>query len=212
MSAGTVVLIYGEPETGKSTLAMQCTVNCAIQGFKVLFLDCDGTFSSKRLAQLSSDKFDNVAEFVILARPTDFREQAAVADRLPEYTSKGFGLIVIDTVTGLYRARVAETSGKAFGLNRELNRHLAMIAQTAKIQKIPVIMTSQVHDVFSETEHDVAPVATRVLKFWADDIIAMRPTEDAQVIKAVLEETPRRKSEVTCYLRIRESGIQDYQY
>jgi len=208
-STGSVNMIYGEPETGKSTLAMQCSVNCALQGLKVLFVDCDGTFSPKRLEQLSSGKFDEVAEFVILVRPADFREQTAVADRISEYTAKGFGLVVIDTVTGLYRARVAETSGKAFGLNRELNRQMASIAQMAKVQKIPVIVTSQVYGVFGEPVSGVAPVATRVLKFWSDEIIAMKPTEDMQIIKAVLEETQKRHSEVTCYVRIRESGLQD---
>ena len=211
ISPGSVILIYGEPETGKTTLAIQCAVNCAMQGLKVLFVDCDNTFSPKRLAQLSSGKFDEVAELIILMRPTDFKEQTVVADRLGDYTAKGFGLVVIDTVTGLYRARVAETSGKAFGLSRELNRQLANIAQTAKLQKIPVVMTSQVHGVFSETsETSVAPVATRVLKFWADEVIAMKPTENAQVIKAVLEETRRRPQETFCYLRIEESGIHDY--
>jgi len=208
-SGGSLNLIYGEAETGKSTLAMQCTVNCALQGLKVLFVDCDGTFSPKRLEQLSSGRFDEVAEFVILIRPVDFREQTAVADRISEYTAKGFGLVVIDTITGLYRAKVAETSGKAFGLNRELNRQMANIAQMAKVQKIPAIVTSQVYGVFGETESSVAPVATRVLKFWADEIIAMKPTEDFQIIKAVLEETPKRTNEVTCYVRIRESGLQD---
>ncbi len=209
LSTSSVTLIYGEPETGKSTLAMQCAVNCASQGLKVLFIDCDGTFSAERLEQLSAGKFDEVAELVILIKPTDFKEQAAVADRLSEYTAKGFGLVVIDTVTGLYRARVAEVSGKSFGFNRELNRQMANIAQTAKIQKIPIIVTSQVHSVLGE-DNVVAPVATRVLKFWADEIIAMKPTEDMQIIKAVVEETSKRQTEVTCYVRIRASGIEDY--
>jgi KaiC/GvpD/RAD55 family RecA-like ATPase len=45
ISPETVTLIYGEPETGKTTLAMQCAVNCA-SNFKV-FVDCDNTFYAK---------------------------------------------------------------------------------------------------------------------------------------------------------------------
>jgi hypothetical protein len=86
---------------------------------------------------------------------------------------------------------------------------MANIAQTAKIQKLPIVVTSQVHGVFGENQTSVAPVATRVLKFWADEIVAMKPTENAQVIKVVLEETPRRPHDVTCYLRIQESGLKD---
>jgi DNA repair protein RadB len=210
ISPASITLIYGEPETGKTTLAMQCAVNCAMQGYKTLFVDCDGMFSAKRLSQVASGRFEEIAELVILVKPKDFREQTAVVDRLSEYTAKNFGLVIIDTVTSLYRLNVAESSKKTFGLNRELNRQMAILAQTAKTQKIPIIVTSQVRSVFNEATVSVAPVATRVLKFWADTIIAMKPTENPQIITAVLEKTPKRTREVACRLRIEASGIRDY--
>ncbi len=212
ISPESITLIYGEPETGKTTLAMQCAVNCALQGYKTLFMDCDNMFSAKRLSQVAMGQFEEIAELVILVRPNDFREQNAVVDRLAEYTAKNFGLVVIDTVTSLYRVNVAESSKKTFGLNRELNRQMAILAQTAKTQKIPIVVTSQVRSVFNETNVSVAPVATRVLKFWADTIIAMKPTENPQVIKAVLEKTPKRTQDATCYLRIEETGLRDYRF
>ena len=212
ISPASVTLIYGEPETGKTTLAMQCTVNCAMQGYKTLFVDCDNTFSAQRLAQVASGKFEEIADLIILIRPADFGEQTAVIDSLQEYTAKNFGLVVIDTFNSLYRAKVAESSGKAFGLNRELNRQLAVLAQTAKTQKTPIIITSQVRSVFNETYVSVAPVATRVLKFWADTIIAMKPAENPQTIKAVIEKKGEKAQEATCYLKIDETGIHDYPF
>jgi DNA repair protein RadB len=211
ISPESVMLIYGEAETGKSTLAMQCTVNCAVQHLKALYVDCDGTFSAKRLSQLAAGKFDEIAELILLVKPKDFREQTAFIDRLAEYAVNNVGLVVIDTVTSLYRVQVAESSGKAFGLNRELNRQMAIVAQTAKTKKIPMIVTSQVRSVFSETESVVEPVGNRVLKFWADTIIAMKPTENPQVIKAVLEKSSK-EGEVTCHLRINATGIHDYPF
>jgi len=210
ISPESVTLIYGEPETGKTTLAMQCAVNCAMQGYKTLFVDCDNTFSAKRLSQVASGKFEEIADLIILVKPADFGEQAAVIDRISEYTAKNFGLVVIDTFNSLYRAKVAESSGKAFGLSRELNRQLAILAQTAKTQKTPVVTTSQVRSVFNESYANVAPVATRVLKFWADTIIAMKPAENPQTIKAVLEGKDEKTQEAACYLRIDETGIHDY--
>ncbi|HYA78481.1 MAG TPA: ATPase domain-containing protein [Verrucomicrobiae bacterium] len=211
ISPESVTLIYGEPETGKTTLAIQCTVSCALQNYKTLFVDCDNTFSTERLSQLSADKFDQVAEQVILVKPKDFHEQMAVIDCIQDYTEKNFGLIVIDTFTSLYGAKVAESSGKAFSVNRELNRQLAILAQTAKIRKIPVIIVSQVRSVFDNPNVSIAPVANRVLKFWADTIIAMKPTEYPQTIKAVLE-TRDNKQEVTCYVQIGETGIKDTEF
>jgi DNA repair protein RadB len=212
ISPESVTLIYGEPETGKTTLAMQCAVNCAMQNLKTLFVDCDNTFSPKRLSQVASGKFEEIADLIILIKPVDFKEQTAVIDRISEYTAKNFGLVVIDTFTSLYRAEVAESSGKAFGPNRELNRQMAILSQTAKTQKMPMVITSQVRSVFDDSYVSVAPVATRVLKFWADTIIAMKPTENPQTIKAVLEKTHEKAQEATCHLRIDETGIHDYPF
>jgi len=211
ISPETVTLIYGEPETGKSTLAVQCAVSCGLQNLKVLFVDCDNTFSPKRLSQITDDKFDAIAEQIILVKPKDFREQTAVIDHIADYTAKGFGLIVIDTFTSLYGAKVSQIEGKAFSINRELNRQLAILAESAKTRKIPIVITSQVRSVFDDPNAGVRPVATRVLKFWADTIISLKPTESS-IVKAVVEKSRVNTAEVTCYVQILEKGIVDAEF
>ena len=206
----SVSLIYGEAETGKTTLAMQCAMNCARQGYKILFVDCDGTFSTRRLSQMASEKFKEIAELIILMKPNNFREQTLVIDQLTDYITKNFGLVIIDTVTTLYRVKIAEFPEKSFELNRELNRQMALLAQIAKTQKIAVLMTSQVRSVFQEAHVSIEPVATRVLKFWADVIIAMKPTENPRIIKAILEKSPKMVQPLTCHLKIEETGVNEY--
>jgi len=206
-SIGNVSLIYGEPETGKTTITLQCAVNCAKQGYKTLFIDCDASFSTKRLFQIAHGKFDEIAESIFLMRPKDFREQALVIDQLTKYLTRKFGLIVVDTITSLYRAKIAERPGKSFELNRELNRQLALLAQIAKTNKIAVLITSQVRSVFNETHVSIEPVATRVLKFWAEVILVMRPTEKPQIVKVTVEKSPYRVQNVTQFLRIEEAGL-----
>lgn len=209
----TVSLIYGEAETGKTTLAMQCAVNCAKKGYKTLFVDCDGTFSALRLSQIASESFKEIADLVILAKPNNFREQAMLIDQLTDLIAKNFGLVIIDTITSLYRVKIAESPEKAFDLNRELNRQMALLAQNAKTQKVAVLVTSQVRSVLNDTYVHVEPVATRVLKFWAETIIDMKPTETPQEIKAILEKIPikdKKPQPITCYLKIDETGIHEY--
>lgn len=206
----SVTLIYGEAETGKTTLALQCALTCATQGCKTLFVDCDGSFSAQRLSQIASERFEEIAELIILMRPNDFREQATVIDHLTDYVTKNFGLVVFDTITSLYRLRVAESPSKTFKFNRDLNRQLAVLAQIAKTQKIAVLMTSQVHSVMNAIPVAVEPVATRVLKFWADTVIAIKPTENVKMIKMILEKNPQKLPSKTCNLRIEEAGIQEY--
>jgi DNA repair protein RadB len=205
-----ISLVYGEAETGKTTLSMQCAVNCAKRGYKTLFVDCDGTFSAQRLSQIASQDFKNISELIILMKPNNFSEQAIVIERLTDYITKSFGLVVIDTFTSLYRAEIAEYPEKTFELNRELNRQMACLAQIAKTQKIAILTTSQVRSVFNEALVSIEPVANRVLKFWAETIIAMKPTENPQIIKAILEKSPIKVQLLTCHLKIEETGIYDY--
>jgi len=209
----TISLIYGEAETGKTTLAIQCAVNCSKQGYKVLFVDSDRTFSTRRLSQIASENFKEIAERIILMKPSDFREQTLVVDQLTDFVAKNFGLVVFDTITSLYRAKVSESPEKTFSLNRELNRQMALLAQTARTQKIAVLITSQVRSAFNNHHMITEPVATRVLKFWAETIISMKPTENPQVIKATLEKSPikdKKAQPLTCHLKIEKTGIHEY--
>jgi RecA/RadA recombinase len=147
-------------------------------------------------------------------KPKDFREQTIVVDQIQDYATNNVGLIIIDTFTSLYGAKVSEASGKsnAFSVNRELNRQLALLAQTVKIRKIPVIITSQVRSVFNDQSTSVRPVATRVLKFWADTIIALKPIDNPKKIKVVVEKAREIDQEVICYVQIGVKGIEDTQF
>jgi RecA/RadA recombinase len=141
-------------------------------------------------------------------RPSNFAEQATTVDRLPEYLTDHFGLVVVDTLTSLYRVKIAEYPRRAFELNRELNRQLALLAQISKMHKIAVLAVSQVSASFKEEQTSIEPVATRVLKFWADTIMDMKPTEKTKIVKLVLEKASKLQP-TTYYLSITESGIHE---
>jgi RecA/RadA recombinase len=204
-----VCLVYGEAETGKSTFALQCAVNCAGLGYKTLYIDCDGMFSAKRLSQIASEKFEEAADLIILMKPTSFEEQATIVDRLASYVSGSFGLVAVDTITSLYRLEVSRYPSKAFKLNRELNTQLASLAQVARIQRIAVLAVSQVRTAFKEDHVSIEPVATRVLKFWTDTVINMKPTENPQTVKAIFEKAPFGTLPQTYNLRLEETGIHE---
>jgi DNA repair protein RadB len=206
-SVDSVTLVYGEAETGKTTLAMQCAANCAKEGYKTLFVDSDGTFSAQRLSQIVPERFKEVPELIILIRPNDFREQMLVVDQLTDYINQNFKLVVFDTMTSLYRLRIAETPSKTFELNRELNRQLAVLAQAARTQRIVILLTGQVHNVLNKVPVSIEPVATRVLKFWADTVLDMKLTQNPRNIEATVEKNALGLPPMTCTLRIEESGI-----
>jgi DNA repair protein RadB len=205
-----MVLVYGEAETGKTTLALQCAVNCAKMEYKTIFIDCDHTFFPRRMAQIAGDDFDDLAPQTILMRPEDFEQQAVVIDRLSDYISKKVGFIAVDTITGLYREKVGDNMKKTFALNRELNRQMACLAQITKTQKVASLVISQVRSVVLQEREAVQPVAMRVLKFWADTTISLKPTARANVIKATVEAHRHEKTGKAVFLEIEEKGLHDY--
>jgi len=207
--ADGISLVYGEAETGKTSLAIQCAVNCGRMGNKSLFIDSDGTFSSKRLSQIANYDYDKVSSSIILMKPTTFQEQIRIIDHLEEYMTRKFGLMIVDTITSLYRVEL-EGPKETFVLNRELNRQVALLTQIAKTHKIPALITSQVRSVFLGNQVSIEPVATRVLKFWSDVVLNLELTGQTRVIKALLEKHPEHKRSASCYVKIERTGIQDY--
>ena len=204
-----VSLVYGEAETGKTSLAIQCAVNCARIGYKSFFVDSDDAFSSKRLSQIAHQDYEKVSPFIFLMKPTTFQEQNRVVDHIEEYTARNFGLIVIDTITSLYRVAL-DGSKLAFTLNRELNRQVALLTQFAKTRKVAALIISQVRNVFLEDRVNLEPVASRVLRFWSDIVLKLALTSQTRVIEALLEKHPERKGSMSCYARIEGPGIRDY--
>ncbi|MGD8545102.1 MAG: ATPase domain-containing protein [Candidatus Bathyarchaeota archaeon] len=202
-----VTMIYGAAETGKSTFVMQCAVNCARYDHKTLFVDCDGTFSARRISQVASQDFEEIAKLIILMKPKEFSEQTVIIEQLADYITSSFGLIAIDTITSLYSKEISEYPKKTFQLNREINRQMALLAQTAKTQKIVILTTSQVRSAFTGAITGIEPVATRVLKFWSDTVITLNPTKTPQIVKAILEKTSRKVKRAKVNLRIDETGI-----
>lgn len=207
---GDVSLVYGEAETGKTCLAIQCAVNAARLGCKTIFIDSDGTFSPRRLSQIAYHDLDEVSPLITLVKPSNFLEQALAIDRLDEYLTPTVGLVVIDTVTSLYRVEIGEEKEATFSLNRELGRQLACLAQIAKTRKVATLLTSQVRSVFLEGFVETEPVATRVLRFWSDTVLNFKPASQRSTLKAVLEKHSERKCPISCYLSIGETGVCDF--
>jgi len=207
--AEAVSLVYGEAETGKTSLAVQCAVNCARRGIKSLFIDTDGTFSYERLSQIAEYDYEKISPLMIIMRPTTFQEQSEAIDQVEKVVTNKFGLIIVDTVTSLYRVELDDTK-ETYAANRELNRQLAVLTQIAKTCGVAALIISQVRSVpFGETV-EMKPVATRVLNYWSEVVLDMKQTGQTRVIKVLREKHPSIKGTGFIYVRIESAGITDY--
>jgi len=205
---GEIVLLYGEAETGKTTLAIQSAVNSARIGFKTLYVDCEGAFTVERLSQIAFSDFEEVSEMIILTRPSSFQEQIEIIDELEKFINRRFGLIVFDTVTSLYRSEIMGKN-EAFNLNRELNRQVAVLMQIARTIPLSVLLLSQVRS--SMQGVDVVPVATRILKFWSSSVVKLSRAGRRNMVRAFVEKSGGKERRYSFLLSIEEDGIHDYE-
>jgi len=207
--AGAVSLIYGEAETGKTSLAVQCAVNCARRGIKSLFIDTDGTFSYERLSQIAEYDYEKISPLMIIMRPTTFQEQSRAIDQLEKVITRKFGLIIVDTVTSLYRVELDDPQ-ETYAASRELNRQLAVLTQIVKTRGVAALIISQVRSVPLGETIEMKPVATRVLNYWSDIVLDMKQTGQTRVIKVLREKHPKIKGTGFIYIKIESTGINDY--
>jgi RecA/RadA recombinase len=204
---GGMCLLYGEAETGKSALAIQCAVNCTRLGLKTLYVDSEGTFLPERLSQIASQDFEEASDSIIIARPMTFEEQITLVDDLEKFMNKRFGLVVFDTISSLYRSELLNKK-ETFSLNRQLNRQVATLADIAKTLELSVLLVSQVRSVMPES--DVVPVATRVLRFWCDAVVGLSRIGQRNMVRASVKKSGEGETEISFYLVIGEDGLHDY--
>jgi len=204
---GEVTLVYGEPSTGKTSLAIQCAVACAKRGLKTIFVDSENTFSPNRLAQIAGSKLDEVSTLIFVFKPRSFQEQSSLIDALANYNLSSIALVVVDTVTALYRAELGPAEN-IFALNMELNWQLAYLNELARNYGTAVLLTGQVRSVVrGGLAERIEPVANRLLKFWAQTVISLRAVSDSTTREAILEKELQSGELIRCLYVLVENGM-----
>lgn len=192
-----ISLFYGPPASGKSNFSILASCFVAKTGKKVVFIDSEGSFSYDRVKQITIGVPENVLKNIVLIKLNSFEEQAETFGKL----SKGFlekskvmkekidsndvdvGLIVVDSITMLYRLELAMARKKGIDALRMVNSKLAVQMKTlheiARKKCIPIIVTAQVYkDFFSEEAEKnqtsgVNVIGGDILKYWSKCIIEL---------------------------------------
>jgi len=203
-----ITLIYGEAATGKTTAAIQVAILTALGGFKVLFIDSDNSFTQQRFHQICGSKTRSVSERIMLFFPETFEEQRTLVESLNNYITPSVGLVVIDSMSTLYRAAFPKADS-IFNLNRDLTRQLAYLADLTLSKKIACLITSQVHASLKPSRDQIEPIARRAVLHFPGTIIRIRSSPNPRVKEFILERPMRADAVRRCLVEITESGLQD---
>jgi DNA repair protein RadB len=180
-----ITLFYGPAASGKSNFAMLVACHNAKKDKKVIFIDTEGSFSLDRVKQITGGIPEMALKNIVIYNPTNFQEQKqAFFKMLGELKSKNIGLIVVDSITMLYRLELADARKigmeKVRDVNNDLVRQMRALYEIARKQEIPVLITSQVYTELSREdwldgkEGEIHVVGGDILKYWSKCIIELQ--------------------------------------
>jgi len=181
-----ITTIYGAAGTGKTNFCLLAAISQAKKGNKIIFIDTEGGFSVERVKQIAGENYQEVLKNILLLKPVNFNEQEkAFSELLKEIKSKGFGLIVVDGMTMLYRLELAEAiksreEEKIREINSKLARQMRTLAEIARNRNIPVLVTNQAYSEFLSEEEfkagkkaEMRMVGGDILRYWSKCIIEL---------------------------------------
>ncbi len=197
-----ITTVYGPAGTGKTNLAVMSAVSVASSGKKVIYVDTEGGFSVERLKQLTTSH-EEVLEQILFLKPTTFQEQVEAFDKLKELVNAKIGLIVVDSISMLYRLELG-SSEDVYDVNRAFGKQIAALTEIARKKGIPVLLTNQVYSMFDEREK-IQMVGGDFLKYSSKCLLELQITP-ANNRRAILKKHRSMAPEKEAIFHIVEKG------
>lgn len=195
--------VYGPSGSGKTLFCVLCSIETAKLGKKVIFVDTEGGFSIERLKQLT-EQYDNVLEKVIFFRPTSFKEQKRVFEKLKDVINEKTGLIIVDTISMLYRLELGKNDD-VYEINRELGQQISYLNEIARKKDAAVLITNQVYSDF-ENKGNVRMVGGDILKYGSKCLIELKKLKNSRRL-AILKKHRSIKEDKKVIFDIVNKGI-----
>ncbi len=162
--------IYGPAGSGKTTVCLLAAISTIKQGKKVIIIDTEGGFSPIRFMQLTN-KDKTFFEHVFILKPVTFQEQIKTINKLKDLISKNIGLIIVDTISYLYRIEMGK-GNEIKQINNELGLQVSYLTEIARKHNIPILITNQVYADFDEKDA-VKMVGGDILKYGSKCLIEL---------------------------------------
>lgn len=200
----SVTTIYGPAGSGKTNISLLAALNTAKLGKKVIYIDTEGGFSISRLEQLSPNyKKTKLLEKIVFLQPTNFEEQKKAFEKLKSIVNSNIGLIIVDTLTMLYRLE-KHTTNEIHDINGELALQIGLLSEIARKKLIPVLITNQVYTSFDSGILQV--VGGDIIKYSSKCLIELQTFQGGKR-KAILRKHRSIAGEKEALFEIVEDGI-----
>jgi DNA repair protein RadB len=194
-----ITQLYGEPGSGKSTVALLPVVACLKARKGVIFFDSEG-LSVERFRQIAGEDAEKIADILYIYEPSDFEQQGIqIAESESLLKKGGIDLFVMDSATALYRTEL----GQSREAQRRLAAQMMYVLGLSRRYAIPVLITNQVY-VDSESG-EFRPMGGPVLQHLSKAIVRIDRLNGLR--KAVLVKHRSLPDGSSFIFEITQSGI-----
>jgi len=171
ISQGTLLVLFGPAGSGKTTLSLQYSLQAMIMKGRVMYVNTEDPMFVDRLYNMASSrrlKFNSRLFHVFEAK--SFDEQHRLIVKILPLICKSYDLIVIDSLTGLFRLEAGEAEIER--VLKMLNMQLATLRAIVENYNVACIATSQVRGA-AEGEDEYVASAYNALRYWAHIILKL---------------------------------------
>ncbi len=201
--------IFGESNSGKTQLCHTLCVmvqldkhNGGLAG-KALYIDTESTFTPERITSIADARgLDRTQAInnILLAKAMSSTEQEHCLERASSIMNqhKVIKLLVIDSVTGLYRGEYIGRTALSERQQR-LYRHMLMLKRFSEIYRVAVVVTNQVNQSPKEFPGPFpGPVGGNVMAHASKYRIRLRQFGDRRI--AALTHSPYLPEKQVCFI------------
>ena len=199
-----ITTVYGPAGSGKTCNCILASIEAVKSGKKVIFIDTEGGFSVERTKQIT-DEYKNILESILFFKPVNFEEQKDVFEKLKDVVNDRIGLIVVDTISMLYRAELGKKVD-IYKINKDLGLQLSYLSEICRKKNIPIILTNQVYSNFEE-EGKVNMVGGDMMKYSSKCLIELKNLRGSNR-SAILKKHRSIIDEKTVFFKIVDKGFE----
>lgn len=205
----------GPPGSGKTQLCHQLSVNVQLPpergglGGRALFIDAEGTFRPERIMKMADSvglNSEEVLKNILYARVANTQKLINLVSKLEQVCLEhSVKLVVIDTISSLFRAELPDSLERA----RRLGCLAKMLVLEAAKLGVAIVVTNQVYTLPSEGVAYEEPVGSVVLGHVFQRRVQLRRiSEHPTLILAMLVVAPDEPVRQTLFA-VTEEGVRD---
>ena len=199
LESGIITRIYGEAGTGKTNLCLQSARECVLSGKKVVYIDTEGV-SVERVRQICVNcDYKKILQDVLFFTPISFESQEQMLH--DAITTKGIGLIIVDTITMFYRLTLEDNRESGI---RSFTRQVTDLQVTAREKNLIVIITEQV---YTDKTGEVKPFTNREAEHMTKTILRLDRKGIGQREATIIKHRSQPEGKKACF-RISSIGLE----